>query len=219
MAFLLPREELKASPVVKPPSEVRRAVVEIISSPAIWALGLVHALSYGSLNNLGNWLPSILADLDGAGDPSAWAVATTVLLLTATFSRAFANQIFYRVARSRMVNGSALVIVLMYLIMGLSGHSSIVLGAALIMALATGANYGGLFTMTGRAFEASYAATAIGVMSTIANIGNVGITLLLGYVRQYTGAFGLSLLTLAAVGALLWLVGRGAIRRLDERIK
>jgi len=216
-AFLLPRAELRAPAAVKSTAEPGRALKEIVRSPAIWALGLMHGLSYGTLNNLGNWLPSILADLDGVGDPKAWSMATMLLLFVATFSRALANQIFYRAPKSRMVNVSVLAIVLMYLLMGLSGHSWLVLGAALLMALATGTSYGGLFTLTGKAFGAVYAATAIGVMSTIANIGNVGITLLLGYVRQYSGSFSLSLLILGALGGLFWLWGQGAVRRLDQR--
>ncbi len=218
-AFLLPRHKLKRPQAVKTASEIRKAIFSIVSSPAIWALGLIHGLSYGSLNNLGNWLPSILADLDGVGNPEAWAMAATVLLLLGTFSRAFSSQIFYRVPRNKVVNWSVLVIVTMYLIMGLAGLRYFVLGAALLMALACGANYGGLFTMTAGAFEAAYAATAVGVMNTIANLFNVGITLLLGYVRQYSGAFGPSLLALAGLGALVWFFGRGAIRRLDQRIK
>ena len=217
-AFFLPRRKLKPPKTVKTAAEIRRAIFSIISSPAIWALGLIHGLSYGSLNNLGNWLPSILADLDGRGNPEAWALAATLLLLLGTFSRAFSSQIFYRAPRNLVVSRSVLVIVSMYLIMGLAGQRYFVLGAALLMALACGANYGGLFTMTAGAFEAAYAATAVGVMNTIANLFNVGITLFLGYVRQYSGGFGPSLLALAGAGFLLWLFGRGAIRRLDQKM-
>ncbi len=217
-AFLLPRAELKPAGQARPAAEIRRAVWGIVTSKPIWFLGVFHGLSYGSLNNLGNWLPSILADLDGRGDPTAWAGAAVVLLLLGTFGRAFGGHLSVRLTRGRAVNAAVLVICLLYLLMGLAGPKYFILGSALLMALACGSTYGGIFTLSAEV-GAGYAATGMGVMNMIGNLFNVLLTLFFGYVREYTGHFTISLVAVGLLGLLLWWAGRGVVLRADRECR
>ncbi|MDR2945850.1 MAG: MFS transporter, partial [Candidatus Adiutrix sp.] len=199
----------------RPTAEVKRAIKQILGFKAIWFLGIFHGLSYGSLNNLGNWLPSMLADLDG-GQAADWAGAAVAVLLLGAFGRAFGGRLLGWWSRGRGVTLAVLAILILYLIMGLAGQKYALLGGAMLMALACGSTYGGVFTLSASA-GAAYAATAMGVMNTIGNLVNVGLTLVFGYVRQYTGEFSLSLIAVSVLGMVCWLAGRKLILEMDER--
>ena len=214
-AFLLPRGLMRPAQPGRPAAEIRRTIIALATSKPIWFLGIFHGLSYGSLNNLGSWLPSIMADLDGRGDPTAWASAAVVTLLVGTFGRAFGGAILSRFTRSQTVNGAVLVICLLYLVMGLAGREYLIVGSALLMALACGATYGGVFTLSS-AVGGLYAATAMGVMNMVGNLFNIGLTLVFGYVRQYTGQFGPSLLAAGILGLLCWALGHRAVSGVDQ---
>ena len=213
--LLLPRAELIPPREIRPAAEVKKALLGILTSRPIWFLGLFHGLSYGSLNNLGNWLPSMLADL-GGGQAAAWAWAAAAVLLLGALGRAFGGSLLSAFSRGRAVNGAVLAIVVLYIVMGLFGHKYVILGGAVLMALACGSTYGGIFTLSAAA-GGVYAATAMGVMNMIGNLVNVGLTLIFGYVRQHTGHFSLSLLAAGVLGLACWLAGRGLIAALDAR--
>lgn len=213
--LLLPREKLSPPQETRSSVEVKTAIMDILTARPIWFLGIFHGLSYGSLNNLGNWLPSILSDL-GGGQAAAWAWAAAAILFLGALGRALAGPILGALNRGLVVNGAVLIIGLMYLVMGLAGSKFMLLGAATLMALACGSTYGGIFTLSAAA-GGVYAATAMGLMNMIGNLFNVGLTLVFGYVRQYTGQFGPSLLAAGIIGLLAWLAGRALIIRLDQR--
>lgn len=216
-SFLLPRAKLRPSAEPRPFAETRAALIHICTSGPIWFLGLFHGLSYGSLNNLGNWVPSIMADFDGRG-VAAWAPAAVALLLLGTFGRAFGGQFLAWFSRDRLINGAVLLICLLYLAMGLAGRQYLVLGSALIMALACGSTYGGIFTLTG-AVGVGYAATAMGVMNMIANLFNVFLTLLFGYAREHTGHFGPGLIAVGLMGLAFWFLGRKLVSRAEAETR
>ena len=214
-AFLLPRSRMEPSQPARPAAELKMTLKDLVTSKPIWFLGIFHGLSYGSLNNLGSWLPSIMADLDGLGDPAAWASAAVVVLFLGTFGRAFGGMFLSRFYRSQAVNGAVLIICILYLAMGLAGSRYMLLGSAMLMALACGATYGGVFTLSA-SVGGLYAATAMGVMNMIGNLFNIFLTLIFGYVRQYTGQFGPSLLAAGILGLLCWFIGRQAVARADR---
>ena len=200
----------------KKSGELGRTVRSILTSKPIWILGIFHGLSYGSMNNLGNWLPSMLADLDGVGEPSAWAMSAMALLLVGAFGRAFGGKLSARFSRSRVVNNAVILVAALYLITGLGSEKYLVLTASLLMALACGSTYGGIFSLSAAA-GGLYAATAMGVMNMIGNIFNVLLTLMFGYIRQHTGEFSLSLTLAGAVALLFWFVGRRPVKEVEEQ--
>ena len=55
-------------------AQLLSALKTVSTSLPIWTLGIFHGFSYGTLNNLGQWLPSILADIHGSSTAIACSV-------------------------------------------------------------------------------------------------------------------------------------------------
>ena len=212
MAFFLPRANIK--PVRKPSqaSEVWAALKVIATSKPIWILGIFHGLSYGSLNNLGAWLPTMLADMgDGAAD---WSKVVALVLALGTFGRALGGQVLAWFPKDRAVNWAILTICLLYVAMGIAGQQYLLLGAAILMAIFSGSTYSGIFSLSAIAGGA-YAATGMGMMNMIGNLSNIVLTLTFGYVRTYTGEFSMALLVVGLLGILIWIFGRKQIMHIE----
>lgn len=214
--FFLPRAKLRPAPNPRPAAEVRRAVLAILTSRPIWFLGIFHGLSYGSLNNLGNWLPSILADMNPARGADIWAPAAMALLLIGSCGRAFGGRLSAWLRRDRLVNGAILAIAVLYMLMGLAGSQFSMLGSAFLMALACGFTYGGIFSLSASAGGA-YAATGMGVMNMVGNLFNVLLTLFFGYVRQHTGDFAPSLIATGILAGAVWFLGRRLVAGVEAQ--
>lgn len=220
--FFLPREGLRAvrpSPgTVESGPGVRELLARSFASPDIWMLGLMHGLFYGTLNNLGQWLPSILADL--AGNPlKAWTLATTLVLFLGSCSRTLSGYFARLLSRKTAIYVCLFLTFALYGALGLTDGAKTALGMGLCLAVACGLCYGAIFTMGGRVLPAMFMGTALGLLNSLANLCNVGITLLLGYVREHTGSFAPALWMMGAVALLTLLVFHRRLARLDERLE
>lgn len=192
------------------------ALKTVSTSVPIWTLGMFHGLSYGTLNNLGQWLPSILADMDGESTAVAWSLATGFVLLTGTIGRAYGSTLLRWFSRSWITNTTVLAIGILYIVLGLSGNIYIGLAVGMALAILGGTNYGSVFSLTGSVMSPAYLATAAGFMNMIANIANVMLTLVLGTVREYTGSFSMALCATGIFALLVWFAGRKIIGSLSH---
>ncbi len=186
-----------------------------ISLP-IWMLGIFHGFSYGTLNNLGQWLPSILADMHGSSTALAWSLATGAVLLIGTVSRACGSSLLGWFSKNWIINISVLAIGSLYIALGLIGNVYIGLAVGFGLAILGGCNYGSIFSMTGNIMPPIYLATAAGFMNMVANIANVLLTIILGTVREYTGSFSAALLTAGITALGVWVIGGRIISRIKE---
>ncbi|MDR2300920.1 MAG: MFS transporter, partial [Deltaproteobacteria bacterium] len=195
----------------------RTALPMIVKSKEIWALGLLHGFSYGTLNNLGQWLPSILSEKSGR-PITFWMTATIVILVIGTLSRSGSGLILGLVSRGAAIMGVVLALALFYVGLGLSGHIWLALILGFMLAAVSGLNYGPIFNLGGLVMESAYMGTALGFMNMIANIANVALTLILGNGKDYTGSFqtGLVLAGIMSLASLI-IFGR-TILRLDRRL-
>ena len=218
LAFLLPREKFNL-----PPSRsdghprIAASMAAILGSPAIWALGIVHGLSYGTMNNLGQWLPSFLADL-GGGTLGDWAPAAILLLLLSSFGRAASGHVLRLSSRAGIIASGMFLTTILYLALGLAPWVQVALAAGLALAVVCCINYGSIFTLASWALAPAYMATAIGAMTMIANLTSASLTLLLGNVREFSGSFRAGYLASGLAALAVWLSTRGIIRRLDRRV-
>ncbi|WP_005877770.1 MFS transporter [Oxalobacter paraformigenes] len=192
------------------------ALKTVSTSVPIWALGMFHGLSYGTLNNLGQWLPSILADMDGKSTAVAWSLATGCVLLVGTLGRAYGSVFLRWFSRSWITNTAVLAIGILYILLGLAGNVYIGLAVGMLLAVLGGSNYGSIFSLTGSVMSPVYLATAAGFMNMIANIANVMLTLVLGTVREYTGSFSMALCATGLFALLVWFAGRRIINGLSQ---
>ena len=76
---------------------------------------MFHGLSYGTLNNLGQWLPSILADMDETSTAMTWSLATGFVLLAGTLGRAYGSTLLRWFSRSWITNTAVLTIGILYI--------------------------------------------------------------------------------------------------------
>ncbi len=199
-------------------NDLWQAIRLISTSLPIWMLGIFHGFSYGTLNNLGQWLPSILADMDALGHAATWSLGTAIVLLTGTMARAFAGVCLRWCSRSFMTNIAVLFIAVLYIVLGLLGNPWIGLAVGIILAWLGGSNYGSIFSLTGQSVSPVYMATASGFMNLIANITSVLLTVFFGTVREYSGSFSWALCAAGIVALLFWITGYRIIRKMDHPV-
>ena len=197
-------------------SKLITALKAAATSAPIWTLGIFHGFSYGTLNNLGQWLPSILADLHGHSTAVAWSLATGAVLLLGTLSRASGSTLLKWFSKNWIISISVLLIGILYIALGLIGNVYIGLAVGFALAVLGGCNYGSIFSMTGNIMLPMYLATAAGFMNMIANIANVLLTLILGTVREYTGSFSAALIAAGVTALVVWVLGSRIISRIKE---
>jgi nitrate/nitrite transporter NarK len=193
------------------------ALPAIVKSKEIWALGLLHGFSYGTLNNLGQWLPSILSEKSGR-PLSFWTTATIVILVIGTLSRSSSGLILALVSRSVAIMWVLLSLALFYILLGLSGGLWLPLIFGFMLAAISGLNYGPIFNLGGLVMPAAYMGTALGFMNMIANLANVALTLILGNVKDYTGSFQTGLVVAGIMSLVSLLIFGRTIFRLDRRL-
>lgn len=188
------------------------------ASGDIWILGLAHGLFYGTLNNMGQWLPFILADL--AKSPIAvWTLATMLVLCLGSLSRSLSGYILRFMSRTATINYVLLATFILYVAMSLMGNPYLSLALGLALAVVCGFSYGSIFTMGSRVLAAVYMGTALGLMNSVSNLVNVGLTLLFGGVREWTGSFALALQLIGLSSLVMWLLFRNAVKRIDKSIE
>ncbi|MDR3211016.1 MAG: MFS transporter [Planctomycetota bacterium] len=187
----------------------------VASTPAVWILGVLHGFSYGSLNNLGQWLPSVFADFS-LGD---WTFATTAVMLLGVLARAVSGRLVGWMTRAEVINRATLLIALLFVCLGLAGSPLPTLVVGLVLAFMCGINYGSIFTLGSLLVAPLYMATGLGLMNMVANLTNVFLILLLGGVREAAGAFQPAFLAVGAVVVLLWFLTRKYVTKIDTQVK
>jgi MFS family permease len=196
--------------------ELWQAVKSIATSLPIWTIGIFHGFSYGTLSSLGQWLPSILADMDGQGSAAAWSLGTAVALLIGTLARAFAGILLRKRSRSFITNMAVLLIAILYIALGLTGNPWVGLAVGMALAWLGGSNYGSVFSLTAQSASPAYMATASGFMNLVGNVTSVLLAMILGTVREYSGSFGITLCAAGVTALLVWVAGHRIISKMDN---
>jgi MFS family permease len=187
----------------------------IIKSKELWALGILHGLSYGTLNNLGQWLPSILSDLNN--EPiSAWSTATIMILLLGTASRSSSGLILNLINRRTAILGVIIGLVIFYTGLGFIRIPWLALFIGALLAAISGLNYGSLFNLSSRIMPIAFMATALGFMNMVANLTNIGMTLVLGLAKEHTGSFKLGLWAIGLSALIGLITFSGLVKRIDQ---
>jgi nitrate/nitrite transporter NarK len=189
----------------------------ILKSKEIWALGLFHGFSYGSLNNLGQWLPSIMSEKSGR-PLSFWSMATVIILMIGTASRATSGLLLAKTSRRLATLGVIGAIAIFYFGMGLGGGVWPTLLFGLALASVSGLNYGPIFNLGSLIMAPIYMGTALGFMNMVANLGNVFLTLTLGYAKEYTNSFQFGLAAAGVASILALVFFSSTVWRLDLRL-
>lgn len=169
----------------------------------VWALGLYHALSWGTMINLGNWIPSLLAEFWVDSSPAQLAWGGIVVLLISGTGRFLGGFVLLRISPLLVANGSILILGLIFIGLFAASGPEFLLPLSLLAALFSSINFGALFHLASAAVEKDSIATMIGFVNFLANLGAVLFTLLFGFSKDATGSFalGFGVLALLALGA------------------
>jgi predicted MFS family arabinose efflux permease len=177
-----------------------------------WVIGFYHALSYGSMINLGNWVPTLLTEVWQGSSAVQYAWGGAAVMLISGLGRLSGGFILFRLKPLFIANGSLLI--LLFLFSGLFGlHSpEIVLPLALLAAWFASINFGAFFQIASRAVAAESLGLFFGFINLLANLGAIVFTLAFGWMKDtfgtLSGGFGL----MAALCVLALVLGRPALQ-------
>jgi MFS family permease len=189
---------------------------EILTLPIGWVLGIYHALSYGSMINLGSWVPSLLAETLPGRTAASLAWGGALVMLISGVGRLGGGFILLRIRPELIANGTILIVTFLCTGLFLTDQPSPVLVLSLTMALFASINFGAFFHLASRATPPGSLATLFGFVNLIANLGAILFTLMFGWVKDVAGSFSYGFAVLALGGFLAYLTGRAVIRRSAE---
>jgi NNP family nitrate/nitrite transporter-like MFS transporter len=176
-----------------------------------WMIGLYHALSWGTMINLGNWIPSLLAEFKFDSTPARLAWGGVLVLLISGIGRISGGFVLLRVPPLRVAHGSILILALIFIGLFTARAPELLLPLAILAALFSSVNFGALFHLGSAAVEPRSIATIIGFVNFLANIGAVLFTLLFGFSKDFTGTFALGFGVLALIALVALPLGRSVL--------
>ena len=178
-----------------------------------WILGLYHALSYGSILNLGNWVPTLLSDVFQGPGAAQYAWGGVLVLLISGIGRLAGGFILYRIQPAVIANGSILMLLILFTGLFLIQTPGIVLLLAVMTALFAAINFGSIFHIASGTTKPESLGLLFGLVNLIANLGAVVFTMTFGWAKDtfgsLSGGFGL----MAVLGLAALILGRSAVRK------
>jgi nitrate/nitrite transporter NarK len=197
---LVPTLRLAPISTSRPSVPLRR----IVGMRTAWILGLYHALSYGSMLSLGNWVPSLLAEVSRRGTATQLAWGGALVMLVSGLSRLAGGFVIFRVSPLAVAHGSILVLCILFAGLASIPTPGAVLGLALLAAWFGSINFGALFQLASRSVAIDSLGTLLGFVNLLGNLGAVAFTLMFGWSKDALGSFvwGFAVLSVLAAGAL-----------------
>jgi NNP family nitrate/nitrite transporter-like MFS transporter len=178
-----------------------------------WILGSYHALSYGSMMTLGNWVPSLLAEVwsQSTANQLFWGGALTMLF--GGLGRLAGGFMVLRFSTLGIVNGSMVVIAILFGSLYFIQIPMVTLVLSLTAVWIASLNFGALFELVSRTVNSASLASAFGFVNFLANLGAVIFTLIFGLAKDYTGSFFGGFLFMALAAGLSYFLGKNVLRR------
>ena len=178
-----------------------------------WILGTYHALSWGTVISLGNWIPSFLAEFwaDSTATQLAWGAM--LVMLISGLGRISGGFILYKITPVFLANGSILMLALIFWGLFSLPSPGLLLFLALLAAWVSCVNFGAFFHLASTVTTADSLATLFGFVNFLANLGAVLFTVLFGLLKDATGTFtwGFGILGVLCTGSFF--LGRVILRK------
>jgi len=160
-----------------------------VNNRAGWLLGLCHALSFGSMLNLGNWVPSLLAEISKEGMAIGFAWGGALVMLTSGVGRLSGGFLLMRSSPFKVVTRSLAILSALFLGLFLIHDPMPALGLALLASWFASINFGAIFHLAAKATASDSYATLFGFINFLANLGAILFTLMFGFMKDATGSF------------------------------
>jgi cyanate permease len=190
-----------------PPSSARPSLSlrRIAGMRSAWILGIYHALSYGSMLSLGNWVPSLLAEVSRHRTATQFAWGGALVMLISGLSRLSGGFVIFRVAPHVVAHGSILTLCILFIGLALIPTPGVVLSLAILGAWFGSINFGALFHLASRSASSDSLGTLLGFVNLLGNLGAVTFTLMFGWSKDTLGSFawGFAILSVLAAAALV----------------
>ena len=190
------------------PFRAEVSLKQILRMPPGWILGIYHALSYGSVLTLGNWIPSLLAEVwpGQTATQLAWGGASVMLI--SGVGRMGGGFVLLKFPSMLIANGSIFVLFLLFSSLCVLRMPSAVMITAFLAALFASVNFGAFWDLASRAVPSRSLGTLFGFVNLLANLGAVCFTLMFGWIKDQFGTFswGFGIVALITIWSLL--IGR-----------
>ena len=177
-----------------------------------WLLGLCHALSFGSMLNLGNWVPSLMAEISKEGLAIGFAWGGALVMLTSGVGRLSGGFLLMRSSPFKVVTGSLAILSALFLGLFLIHSPMLSLGLALLASWFASINFGAIFHLAAKATASDSYATLFGFINFLANLGAILFTLMFGFMKDATGSFTWGFFILALLAFATFALSTKALR-------
>jgi nitrate/nitrite transporter NarK len=178
-----------------------------------WVLGVYHALSFGSILTLGNWVPSLLAEVWGEVTTVQFAWGGALVMLVSGIGRLSGGVILFRFRPLSIVNASIVILFAVFLGIFVIPSPGFVLTLALLAAWFASINFGALFHVASQITPPESYATMFGLINFLANMGAMVFTVMFGLIKDSTGTFTWGFAVLAFLCLSAYLAGRISFRK------
>ena len=196
-----------------------------VSSPSLgkimrirkaWVLGSYHALSWGAMLSLGNWIPTLLSEFWVKATATQLAWGGVLVMLISGLGRITGGFLLLRFSPVMIANGSLLMLMFLFTSLFALPLPGLLLVAALMAAWFSCINFGAFFHLASQAVPSDSAATMIGFVNFLANAAAVFLTLFFGFIKDETGSlsWGFGLMAILALLSMLW--GWGILKGKDS---
>jgi len=205
--------KLKALPADSMPA---LPLKRILSIKTIWVIGFYHALSWGAMLNLGNWVPSVLAEVWARPLAAEFAWGGVLILLLSGLARWAGGAALSLIGATRLVNWAIFILFLSFLGLFLCSSPWLVLALMLVVAWFSSVTFSAFLEIAGQVAAANSLATVFGFFNLLGNLGVVLFTPMFGLIKDSSGSFRGGFAILSAL-ALASLVFGGQVLRPDQK--
>ena len=181
-----------------------------------WILGAYHAIAWGSIINLGNWIPSLLADAAKKATTTEMAWGGALVMLISGLGRMSGGLVLLRVSSVTVAYGSLLILAAIFIVLFVTHTTGLILALALLAAWFSSINFGALFQLASQSVPTESLATMMGFINFLANLSAILVAVLFGWLRETTGSFTWAFPILSLFALLAVLLGQGRLRRFQK---
>ena len=193
-------------------------VRKIAAMPQSWTIAALHAFSYGSVIMLGNWIPSVIAEMHHVTSAEGFAWVSMLVLFISGISRFGGGFLLIRFSALKLGLITVALVLIFYVGLFVVPQPGMVISLAVLICLFGSVNFGALWSLAARLSTAESMGVVFGFVNLLANLGAVLFTLMMGWTKDVAGSFTPGFL-LMAVGSLLALFFGVRVLGRDSRMR
>jgi MFS transporter, NNP family, nitrate/nitrite transporter len=199
--WLLGRDAPGFQPITTPVAE-RFSVLR--REPLTWVLALFYFVTFGGFVAIGNYLPTLLVGAYGL-DPADAATRASGFVVLATLARPVGGMVADRWGGARLLNAAFGLVAAFAIVLAFGPGMGVITGAFLGSACMLGLGNGAVFKLVAQHFPRE-AGVVTGLVGAAGGLGGFFPPLLMGFVRDVTGAYAIGFMLLSEFALLCLLV-------------